>query len=59
MPTTTKSRARRRPARKPSIDAQSRMLALVRELRFLVDTTHALASARDPKSVLRIIFDKA
>ncbi len=35
------------------------MLALVRELRFLVDTTHALASARDPKSVLRIIFDKA
>ena len=36
-----------------------RMLALVRELRFLVDTTHALASERKPKSVLRIIFDKA
>lgn len=59
MPTTTKSRTRRRPTRKPSTDTQSRMLALVRELRFLVDTTHALASAREPKSVLRIIFDKA
>src|SRR5712692_3785182 len=59
MPTLTKSRTRRRPARKSSASVQSRVLALVRELRFLVDTTHALASAREPKSVLRIIFDKA
>ena len=59
MPTLTKSRTRRRPARKPSAGVQARMLALVRELRFLVDTTHALASAREPKAVLRIIFDKA
>lgn len=59
MPTSTKSRTSRRPTRKPSEGAQARMLALVRELHFLVDTTHALASAREPKSVLRIIFDKA
>lgn len=35
------------------------MLALVRELRLLVDTTHALTSAREPRAVLRVIFDKA
>ena len=35
------------------------MLALVRELRFFIETTHSLASAREPKAVLRIIFDKA
>ncbi len=35
------------------------MSALVRELRFLVDATRALASARKPQSVLRIIADKA
>lgn len=35
------------------------MSALVRELRFLVGTTRALASARETKSVLRIIADKA
>ena len=59
MPTSTKPRTRRRPTRRFSAGVQARMLALVRELRFLVDTTHALASAREPKSVLRIIFDKA
>ncbi len=59
MPTNTKPRTSRRPARKSPASVQSRMLALVHELRFLVDTTHALASAREPKSVLRIIFDKA
>jgi len=32
---------------------------LVRELRFLVETTRALASVHEPQSVLRIIFDKA
>jgi len=32
---------------------------MVRELRFLVETTRVLASTREPKSVLRIIFDKA
>ena len=59
MPTITKSQVRRRRTRTPSVDAQARMLALVRELRFLVDTTHALTSAREPRAVLRIIFDKA
>jgi len=58
MPTLAKTRARRRP-RKLSASAQSRMLALVRELRFFIETTHSLASAREPKAVLRIIFDKA
>ena len=59
MPTLTKSRTRPRPTRKSSAGVQSRMHALVRELRFLIETTHALASAREPKTVLRIIFDKA
>ena len=38
---------------------QGRTLALVRELRLLTETTRALASAREAKSVLRVIFDKA
>ncbi len=59
MASLSKSRLRHRPARKTSSSVQARMLSLVRELRFLVDTTHALASAREPRAVLRIIFDKA
>ncbi|MBI3810523.1 MAG: sensor domain-containing diguanylate cyclase [Nitrospirae bacterium] len=59
MPTTTKSLTSHRPTRKSSAGVQPRMLTLIRELRFLVDTTHALALAREPKSVRCIIFDKA
>ncbi len=46
MPTTTKSLTSRRPTRKSSAGVQPRMLTLVRKLRFLVDTTHALLAIR-------------
>src|SRR2546422_1590907 len=59
MPTLPQSPARRNPPRKPPSGVQGRTFALVRELRLLIETTRALASAHEPKSVLRVIFDKA
>ena len=59
MPTTAQSRTYRNPPRKAPSGAQNRTLALVRELHLLIETTRALASAREPKPVLRVIFDKA
>src|SRR2546422_7430815 len=59
MSTLPQSPARRNPPRKPPSGVQGRTFALVRELRLLIETTRALASAHEPKSVLRVIFDKA
>src|SRR2546427_2011069 len=59
MPTLPQSPIRRNPPRKPPAGVQGRTFALVRELRLLIETTRALASAHEPKSVLRVIFDKA
>src|SRR5437879_11947964 len=59
MPTPGHSRTRRTPLHKSPSGMQGRTLALVRELRLLTETTRALASAREAKSVLRVIFDKA
>src|SRR2546427_1442756 len=59
MPTLPQSPIRRNPSRKPPSGVQGRTFALVRELRLLIETTRALASAHEPKSVLRVIFDKA
>ena len=59
MPTPAQSRSRRSPPRKPPSGVHSRAFALVREMRLLIETTRALTSAREPRSVLRVIFDKA
>src|SRR5256712_1683586 len=59
MPTLPQSPIRRNPPRKPPAGVHCRTFALVRELRLLIETTRALASAHEPKSVLRVIFDKA
>src|SRR5881409_283483 len=53
MPTPGHSRTRRTPLHKSPSGMQGRTLALVRELRLLTETTRALASAREAKSVLR------
>jgi diguanylate cyclase (GGDEF)-like protein len=45
--------------RKPALTIRDRLAARERELRSFIETTHALASVRDPQAVLRIIFDKA
>src|SRR5881628_4244484 len=58
MPTPGHSRTRRTPLHKSPSGMQGRTLALVRELRLLTETTRALSSAREAKSVLRVIFDK-
>jgi diguanylate cyclase (GGDEF)-like protein len=59
MSTPPQSRARRSLPRKPPAGLQGRTFTLVRELRLLTETTRALVSSREPKSVLRVIFDKA
>src|SRR5437660_8305722 len=59
MPTLPQSSSRRTPPRKSPSGVQDRTFTLVRELRLLIETTRALASAHEPKSVLRVIFDKA
>ena len=59
MPTLPQSSTRRSPPRKSPSGVQGRTFALVRELRLLIETTRAIVSAREPKSVLRVIFDKA
>src|SRR6267143_1365081 len=59
MPTLPQSSSRRGPPRKSPSGVQDRTFALVRELRLLIETTRAIVSAREPKSVLRVIFDKA
>jgi diguanylate cyclase (GGDEF)-like protein len=59
MPELPPSRTRRSQPRKPPSGVQGRTFALVRELRLLIETTRTLASAGEPKAVLRVIFDKA
>jgi diguanylate cyclase (GGDEF)-like protein len=50
------SRAKR-PRREPAL--KERLAAYERELKFYVETSHALTSARDPKTVLRIVLEEA
>src|SRR5438034_6233191 len=59
MATFGQSRTRRTPPHRSPSGVQGRTLALVRELRLLTESTRALASAREAKAVLRVIFDKA
>lgn len=60
MPRTT---IRPKPIRakraRPDLALKERLTAYERELQFYVETSHALTSAREPKTVLRVILEEA
>ncbi len=58
-PAAKPASTRRAVNRKTAPPLRERLTARERELRFFVETAHALTSAREPKAVLRIILDKA